>query len=66
MSKQKGRLFGKPRSEVIKHPGVFRKAAEAAGESTAEFAHEHLHDKGRLGSRARLAKALMGMHHKKG
>ena len=27
----KGTLFGKPKGEVVKHPGSFRRAAEAAG-----------------------------------
>lgn len=45
--------------------GQFRKKAEAAGESTAEFASEHAGDSGKTGKQARLAKALMGMHHKR-
>lgn len=51
---------------AISHPGVFKAAAEKAGKSTAEFATEHEHDSGKLGSRARLAKTLMGMHHADG
>ena len=51
---------------AIKHPGSFKKAAEKAGKSTAEFATEHEHDSGTLGKRARLAKTLMGMHHADG
>lgn len=50
---------------AIKHPGSFKKAAEAAGKTTREFAAEHEHDSGTLGNRARLAETLMGMHHKK-
>lgn len=45
--------------------GQFRKKAEAAGETTREYAGEHAGDSGRLGKQARLAKALMGMHHGK-
>jgi len=45
------------------HAGVFRKAAERAGKSTSEFATEHEHDSGKLGRRARLAKAFMGAKH---
>lgn len=50
---------------AIKHPGAFRKKAEAAGKTTAEFAHEHDGDSGTTGNEARLAETLMGMHHKK-
>ncbi len=35
---KKGTLFGKPRGEVIKHPGAFTKKAKAAGKSTSAFA----------------------------
>jgi hypothetical protein len=45
--------------------GVFRKKAEAAGESTKEFAASHAGDKGTLGKEARLAQTLMGMKHKR-
>lgn len=38
--------------------GVFRKKAERAGESTAQFASEHAGDKGKLGKEARLAKTF--------
>jgi hypothetical protein len=44
--------------------GQFREKAEKAGKSTAEFAREHEHDKGKTGKQARLAETLMGMHHK--
>jgi len=50
-----GTLFGKPRSEVIKHPGAFSKSAKRAGESTHKFAVEHRHSPGTMGRRARLA-----------
>ena len=45
------------------HEGVFRRAAERAGKSTAEFADEHAHDSGKLGRRARLAKAFASAKH---
>lgn len=48
---------------AIKHPGVFREAAERAGKTMAAFATEHKHDAGTLGNRARLAKTLMHMNH---
>lgn len=41
--------------------GVFRKKAEAAGETTREFASQHSGDKGKLGAEARLAQNLMSM-----
>jgi hypothetical protein len=43
--------------------GVFKRAAERAGKSTAEFAQEHAHDSGKLGRRARLAKAFASARH---
>lgn len=49
---------------AIKHPGAFRAKAQAAGESTAQYASEHAHDKGTLGRQARLAQTLMAMHRK--
>ena len=49
---------------AIRHPGAFRKKAEAAGKTTAQFAREHDGDSGTTGSQARLAETLMGMHHK--
>lgn len=56
-----GTLFGKPRSQVIKRPGAFRAKAQAAGESTAQFANEHASDPGLTGRQARLAKAFATM-----
>lgn len=37
---RKGTLFGKPRGDVIKHPGAFSRKAKAAGESTGAFARK--------------------------
>jgi hypothetical protein len=42
--------------------GQFRKKAEAAGETTREYAREKASAPGKLGKEARLAKTLMGMH----
>lgn len=42
--------------------GVFKAKAEAAGETTAEFARKHARDSGKLGNEARLAQTLMGMN----
>lgn len=44
--------------------GQFRAKAQAAGESTRQFAAEHTGDSGITGKQARLAKALMGLKHK--
>lgn len=44
--------------------GQFKAKAEAAGETTKEFADEKASDPGQTGKQARLAKALMGMHKK--
>jgi hypothetical protein len=57
-------MAGKWIAGAIKHPGSFRKKAQAAGKSTAAFASEHAGDSGKLGQQARLAQTLMGMHHK--
>ena len=59
-----GTLFGKPKSQVVKHPGAFRKAAQAAGKSTQEYAQEEKHASGTLGRRARLALTFSKMRSK--
>jgi len=41
--------------------GVFKAKAEAAGETTREFAAAHKDDSGTLGKEARLANTLMHM-----
>jgi hypothetical protein len=48
-------LFGKPKSSVVKHPGAFRRAAQAHGESTQGYAEKEKGAPGTLGRRARLA-----------
>lgn len=48
-------LFGKPRSQVIKHPGALTRAAKRAGMSNSEYEQVHKHDSGKAGQRARLA-----------
>lgn len=45
--------------------GVFKAKAEAAGESTKQFAAEKKDAPGALGKQARLAQTLMGMGKKK-
>jgi hypothetical protein len=61
-------MADKPKKKWIKAAtsnahGQFRKKAEAAGETTREFAKEKEHAPGKLGEEARLAKTLMGMPH---
>ncbi len=43
--------------------GQFRAKAEAAGETTRQYAEEKQNAPGVLGKQARLASTLMGMHH---
>jgi len=43
--------------------GQFKAEAQAAGESTMEYAHEKEHAKGRLGKQARLAMVGMRARH---
>jgi len=43
-----------------KHPGAFKKKAEAAGETTREFAKEKADAPGKLGKEARFAENAMG------
>lgn len=49
---------------AIKHPGALTRQAKAKGESPMQFAHEHMHDSGTTGKRARLAMTLRKMHRK--
>lgn len=62
---KKGTLFGKPRGEVVKHPGVFSAAAKRHGESTHEYAEKEKGAGGKLGHRANLALTFEGMRKKK-
>lgn len=63
--KKKGTLFGKPRNEVVKHPGAEKAAAKKAGMSTQAFAEKNKHASGKAGKRARLALAFAKMRGKK-
>ena len=60
MAKSKNWIAG----AVSKHPGAFKKKAEAAGKTTREFAAEKAGASGKVGKEARLAETLMGMHGK--
>jgi hypothetical protein len=63
---KKGTLFGKPREEVIKHPGALTKTAKAAGESVSEFINEkHSGASARTKKRIALAKAFRTMRSKR-
>lgn len=50
-----GTLFGKPKKQVVKHPGAFRAAAQRAGMSTHAYAEKEKNAGGTLGKRANLA-----------
>ena len=52
--------------KAIKKPGSFKRQAEHAGESTAEFASEREDATGKTGRRARLAELLLKMRKEKG
>ena len=62
-------LFGRPRSEVIKHPGAFKRKAKKAHSSVAEFARKVLgkrsHASRQTKRQAALAKAFETMRRKK-
>lgn len=66
----KGTLFGKPRNQVIKRPGAFKKKAKAAGKSVSEEASDVLKQGSKASTRtkkqAALAKAFATMRKKKG
>lgn len=66
---KKGTLFGKPRGEVVKHPGAFKAKAKAAGMSTSAYANK-VTKKGSGAStqtkrQANLAKSFATMRGKK-
>jgi hypothetical protein len=67
--KKKGKLFGKPRSKVVKHPGAFSRKAEEHGQSTSQFiktveAHPERYS-AQTRKQAGLAKAFQTMRRKK-
>jgi hypothetical protein len=58
MNHKSGTLFGKPRGEVVKHPGALSKAAKAHGVSKMQEAvkeshssNPHVRARGLLGKR---------------
>jgi len=61
-----GTLFGKPRNQVVKHPGALSRAAERAGRSTSEEADIESHSSSKTKrARGNLAKAFETMRAKK-
>lgn len=50
-----GTLFGKPRGEVVRHPGSFSRSAKKADMSTHAYAEKKKDASGTMGKRARLA-----------
>jgi hypothetical protein len=63
------KLFGKPRSQVIKRPGAFKAKAKKAGMSTSAMAASVLKKGSKASARtkrqAKLAKAFATMRRKK-
>jgi hypothetical protein len=51
---------------AIKHPGIEKRAAKRAGESTHKYMEQHKHSAGKAGERARLGLKLSAMHAKGG
>lgn len=51
-------------AKAIKHPGVEKKAAAAAGMSTHAYMEKHKDDSGTAGKRARLGLTLSHMRKK--
>ncbi len=69
MRKTKGKLFGKPRNKVVKHPGSFRAAAKRRGMTTDKLfqtvlAHPEKYDE-KLVAKAKEAKAFHTMRKEK-
>jgi hypothetical protein len=56
--KQKGTLFGKPKSQVIKRPGAFSAKAKAAGMSTSAYAAHVLREGSTASTRTKRQAAL--------
>lgn len=52
------KLFGKPVGSVVKRPGAFKKKAQAAGMSTAAYAHKVLKEDSSASTRTKRQAAL--------
>jgi hypothetical protein len=61
----KGTLFGKPKGEVIKHPGLLHKKLHVPANQTIPKAklNKAAHAGGKLGKEANLAKTMSKFHH---
>lgn len=57
-------LFGKPKNQVIRHPGALTRAAKRAHQSNHEYEEQHKGDSGTSGKRARLALTMASWHKK--
>ena len=64
-----GKLFGKPRENIIKHPGAFSAKAAKSGMSTAEYARKVLSNNSKASpvtrKQAGLDKAFQTMRNEK-
>jgi hypothetical protein len=56
--RRKGKLFGRPRSSVIKRPGAFKAKARRAGMSTSAYSRKVLKKGSRASARTRKQAAL--------
>jgi hypothetical protein len=64
---KKGTLFGKPRNQVIKHPGAFTAKAKKAGKTVAQMAaNPGKNASPQTKKQAALAKAFATMRMKRG
>ena len=58
---KKGTLFGKPKGEVVKHPGALKAAEKRHGVSTKQEAQKESHSSNpKIRSRGNLAKRFLG------
>lgn len=66
---KKGTLFGKPRGDVVRHPGAFKAKAKEAGMSTGQFTSKVLASGSKASTQtkrqANLAKTFAGMRRSK-
>ncbi len=69
MGKGKGMLFGKPKSQVVKHPGAFREKADRLGITTTQLASKVLKPGSKASAQTKkqavLAKTFSKMRKKK-
>lgn len=63
--RKKGTLFGKPRKDVVRHPGSLTAAAKKKGESIGSLCASGKARHGKLAKKCALAKAFKTMRGKK-